>query len=100
MVSAVRLRNRFWLHMKRSFWGSFISHLLAVEFEIAQLPRRQISPLPAVETIGTRAGAWNKTDGSYGSCDNPTSQSEESAHENQEHLPTVRPIDVPVSYQP
>jgi hypothetical protein len=86
--------------MKRSFWGSFISPLLAVEFDIAQPQGLRICPAFAVETNGKTVGALNRIDGLRGFGDNPTSQNGESARENQGHPPIVQPIDVPVSCRP
>ena len=63
----------------------------------AQLPPLQTSPSPAVETIGMRADAWNRTDGLRGFGDNQMNQNEKWASESQGPLPIVQPIDVPVS---
>src|ERR1035441_791232 len=100
MVSAVRLRNRFWLQMKRSFWGWFIGLPLLAEFDTAQPQRLRNNPGYAVENIGMKAGAWNRTDDLHGFGDNQTNQNEEWARESPVNPPATPPNPFPVSRPP
>src|SRR5208283_6207084 len=98
MASAVRLRNRFWLQMKRSFRHWFKSPLSVAEFDTAQPRRSRNCPGLAVETIGSTAGASHRTNDLHGLGDNQMNQNGEWASESRVNPPAIQPSPSPTFY--